>query len=491
MLLYHSGVYVICLCADKEMFMDLQEYVDQFDLMTCILSVEKKPDGSYGKICIEAGNKAYLASFEKNYDSPISLDNDKAFVPGKEYTEYIPKDLNFEHFIVSSAVHKKPMHAYIHPERFNVWFNIFSQPLSIDDPNKCYCTYTQEISTEANIDQLTNHSAQTTSEVLKTCIKLRSTKNFLKTMDEVIADIRSICESSYCCILLTDFHERTCSLLCESIKPNSGQYSLKNYLNDPFIDYAKSWLETIAGSNCLIIENNHDMEEVKRRNPNWHRSLQSAGVKSLVLFPLQHNNETIGFIWATNFDTKNTEYIKETLELTTLFIASEIANYQLLQRLEMLSTTDLLTGVLNRNAMNNKVLRLVTGRERAPEKLGIVFADLNGLKAINDSEGHNAGDCLLKEAAFILKSVFEGCEIYRAGGDEFVVVATNKPKEELEKSVEKLRKDSTDPENVSFALGFYFNENGGDIRIAMREADSRMYEDKKQFYDRNPPMRRR
>jgi diguanylate cyclase (GGDEF)-like protein len=157
----------------------------------------------------------------------------------------------------------------------------------------------------------------------------------------------------------------------------------------------------------------------------------------------------------------------------------------------MLSTTDLLTGVLNRNAMNNKVLRLVTGRERAPEKLGIVFADLNGLKTINDSEGHNAGDCLLKEAAFILKSVFEGCEIYRAGGDEFVVVATNKPKEELEKSVEKLRKDSTDPENVSFALGFYFNENGGDIRIAMREADSRMYEDKKRFYDRNPPMRRR
>ena len=142
--------------------------------------------------------------------------------------------------------------------------------------------------------------------------------------------------------------------------------------------------------------------------------------------------------------------------------------------------------------MNNKVLRLVTGRERAPEKLGIVFADLNGLKTINDSDGHNAGDCcLLKEAAFILKSVFEGCEIYRAGGDEFVVVATNKPKEELEKSVEKLRKDSADPENVSFALGFYFNENGGDIRIAMREADSRMYEDKKQFYDRYPPMRRR
>jgi diguanylate cyclase (GGDEF)-like protein len=233
------------------------------------------------------------------------------------------------------------------------------------------------------------------------------------------------------------------------------------------------------------------MNEVKVRNANWYRSLQSASVKSLVLFPLQYNNETIGFIWATDFDTKDTDRIKETLELTTFFIASEIANYQLLQRLEMLSSTDLLTGVKNRNAMNNKVLRLVAGKERAPETLGVIFADLNGLKPVNDKDGHNAGDCMLKEAAFILKSTFEGCEIYRAGGDEFVILAMDKPKKDLEKLVEKIRKDSSDPENVSFAIGFYFDDKGGDIRVAMREADANMYEDKKRFYDRFPESRRK
>lgn len=470
--------------AVKGVYMDLQEYVDKFDSMTCIVSVEKKPDGSFGKICIEVGNKAYLATFEKNYSSPLTMNQGKGFVPGSEYTDYIPKDLNFEHFICACAVNKKPMHAYIHPDRFPVWFDIYSLPLNIDDPHKYYCTYTQEISTEANAEQMTNLSAKTTSDVLKTCIKLRSTKNFLKTMDDVIADVRAICGANFCCILLTDFHERTCSLLSESNAPDAPPHSLKNFLNDSFIDYAESWLKTIAGSNCLIIENESDMVEVKRRNPSWFRSLQSASVKSLVLFPLQHNDETIGFIWATNFDTKNTDHIKETLELTTFFIASELANHQLLQRLELLSTIDLLTGVKNRNAMNNRVLRLVSGRERLPKTLGIVFADLNGLKTINDTEGHSAGDCLLKEAAFILKSVFEGCEIYRAGGDEFVVVALDKPKSELESRVEKLRKDSSSPENVSFALGFYFDDRGGDIRVAMHEADSRMYEDKKRFYDR-------
>jgi diguanylate cyclase (GGDEF)-like protein len=139
--------------------------------------------------------------------------------------------------------------------------------------------------------------------------------------------------------------------------------------------------------------------------------------------------------------------------------------------------------------MNNRVLRLVSGRERAPQSLGVVFADLNGLKMVNDSEGHGVGDCLLKEAALILKLVFEGCEIYRAGGDEFVVVALDIPKQTLENAVEKLRKDSADPENVSFALGFYYDENGGDIRIALREADARMYQDKKRFYDRYPDSR--
>lgn len=468
--------------------MDLQTYVDQFDSMTGILSVEKNTDGTYGKIRIEAGNKAYIDNLEQY--SKIA-GKTKPFLPGSEYTDYIPKDLNFEHFVSTSALQKKPMHSYVFADRFGIWFNLFCQPLRSDSSDKYYCAYTQEISTEASPELMANQSAKTTSDVLKTCIKLRSTKNFLKTIDEVIADIRSICGAEYCCILLTDFAEGKCSLLSENFDPTSSQKSLKNYLNDSFIDFAKSWIKTIAGSNCLIINDENDMAEVKVRNPNWYRSLQSASVKSLVLFPLQYNNETIGFMWATNFDTKNTNHIKETLELTIFFIASEIANYQLLQRLEMLSSMDLLTGVKNRNAMNNRVLRLVTGKERTPETLGIIFADLNGLKPINDKEGHNVGDCLLKEAALILKLTFDGCEIYRAGGDEFVIIAMNKPKNELEKRIEKLRDDSTNPENVSFALGFYFDDKGGDIRVAMREADANMYEDKKRFYARYPDLRLR
>ena len=471
--------------------MDLQEYVNQFDSMTCIMSVEKKPDGSCGTMRIEVGNKAYIDSFKSNNDTPIDMPFDRNFVPGQEYTRYLPKDLNFEHFIYSSAVLKKPMHAYIHPDRFNVWFNIFSLPLDFEDPEKCYCTYTQELSTEANLEQLTNLSATTISNVLKTCIKLSSTKNFLKTMDEIIADIRIICRANYCCIMQTDFKANTCSLLSENAAPEIGRHTLLDYMDDKFIDIVKTWLDTINGSNCLIIKDENEMNEIKVHNPAWYASMQSANIHSLVLFPLRYNEENIGFIWATNFDTRDTEHIKETLELTTFFIASEIANYQLLQKLEMLSTTDLLTGVKNRNAMNNRVLKIVSGRERMPNQYGIIFADLNGLKFVNDDNGHNAGDNLLKNAADALKSCFDGSEIYRAGGDEFVIIAMNKSKELLESQIQKLRQKEDGPEHISFAVGFYYDEKHLDIRTAMREADALMYEDKKRYYEMHPECRNR
>ena len=163
----------------------------------------------------------------------------------------------------------------------------------------------------------------------------------------------------------------------------------------------------------------------------------------------------------------------------------------MLQKLEVLSSTDLLTGIKNRNAMNNRVLMILSGRERIPNGYGIIFADLNSLKTVNDSEGHNAGDALLKDGASILKSTFENADIYRAGGDEFLIIDMIDSKEVLSQKVETIRKKSDDPNKISFAIGFYYEEDGGDIRSAMRKADANMYNDKKAFYDRHPECRNR
>ncbi len=469
---------------------ELQEYANQFDSMTCIMSVEKNPDGSYGKMRIEVGNKAYIASYEKDNSNPIDMPFCNKFVPGQEYTAYIPKDLNFEHFIFNSAVNKKPMHAYIHPDRFDVWFNIFSLPLEFDDPNKCYCTYTQEVSTEASVDQMANLSAKTTSDVLKTCIKLRSTKNFLQTMDEVISDIRVICGASFCCIMLTDFKENTCSLLSESCDPNVIPRTLLEYLNDSFTELVKTWVETIGGSNCLIIKNEKDMDFVRERNPEWYESLREADINSLLLFPLMSGCELLGYIWFSNYNTEDSVHLKETLELVSYFLASEISNYQLFDRLRIVSTMDMLTGVYNRNEMNDRVNQLSLDTNPNRKNIGVIFADLNGLKKVNDNNGHSAGDVLLKNAARILKDSFPDAEIFRAGGDEFMVLVRDTTEAYLIEKAKEIKEKADATENVRFATGVYFDEDCNNIHNAMKIADGKMYEDKKQFYDKHPELRR-
>ena len=466
---------------------ELQQFVESFHTMTSILSVEKRNDEQIGTIRIEAGNKLYIKSMERK-DSDGNSVFSQEFIPGSNYEMYMEKELNFEKFCYQSAILKKPVHAYIQPERFNFWINLFMLPIEVDDPKKGYCIYSLEVSPEADAETMSRLSAEISSNVLKACIKLRGAKDFRKSMNEVVEDVRELCDANTCSVLLTDFKERTCFLLSNAYRKGATHLPLDKIFTNEYITIAESWIETLKGSNCLIIQNDADMEIIRQRNPEWYKSLTGASVTSLVLLPLMNNGEFIGFIWVTNFDTSKVLRIKETLELVTFFIASEVASYKLVQRLEVLSNVDLLTGVRNRNAMNNRVLQFVNGEIRY-KTLSIVFADLNGLKPVNDIEGHNAGDELLRKASQILKDTFEDCEIYRAGGDEFVAVAVDIPKNDLEARVEKLRQKSKVKGNVSFALGFYHDEKGGDIRKAMHEADSLMYEDKKLHYAHSRDVR--
>lgn len=469
--------------------MNLQDIVNKFHTMTSILSVEKRNDDKIGTIRIEAGNDLYISSMEK-VDKDGNVVFKEKFVPGSNYERYMKKELNFENFCYESAIKKKPVHAYIRPERYNFCINLIMMPLDIKDPNKAYCTYSQEITFEENLDAMSNISAKTSSNVLQTCIKLRGAKNLQETMNEVIEDIRKICDASYCCVLLTDFNENTWSVFSDSVKPDSNQRSIRELKNENFTEYAKTWLKFLDGSLCLMIKNDTDLELIRQTDLTWYNSLVNANVETLILLPLQYSGTNIGFIWVTNFDTSNTVNIRETLELSAFFVASEIANYQLLNRLEILSNQDLLTGLLNRNSMNNRISQFVNG-EVSHKSLAVVFADLNGLKPVNDNQGHDAGDNLLKQAAQVLRTTFKGCECYRAGGDEFLIIAIDKSKDELEAKVQKIRQDSLIPGNISFAIGLSFDENGGKIRKALHEADELMYEDKKQYYTLHPELKKR
>ena len=184
-------------------------------------------------------------------------------------------------------------------------------------------------------------------------------------------------------------------------------------------------------------------------------------------------------------------HIKETLELTSFLIGAVVSNHQLMSKLEIKSSTDELTQVNNRNSMNERIDALLSGKESLPETMGVAFTDLNGLKTVNDTSGHSAGDKLLSRAASLLKLAFGDHEIYRAGGDEFVVFCPGITKKDFDRQTAQLRALADASDDVSFAVGTVWLSGDYDINRAMQTADARMYEDKEEFYRSHPEKDRR
>lgn len=464
--------------------MDFQNVADSIQAMTCIVSVEKLEGGGHGAIRIVTGNKAYIDSIEHPPGEVEMLTRE--FVPNLEYTHYLPKDLNFEDFCYRAAVEKKCLHSYAHPERFDMWFNMIFMPLGPDDGNICYCTYTMEMHTEPDSAYVADVSGDIAASVLKTTLVFKDTTDIKKSMASVVKSIRELCKAKRCCALHLDNAMKKCSVVGVDASDESEFGAIYDYFNDSFFDIAKTWEDTISGSNCLIIKNNEEMAVLKGRNPMWYESLMEFDVETLALFPLKNRNELFGYIWITGFSPADAPKIKEALESTAFILSSELANYYLLEKLRVLSANDMLTGVRNRNEMNNVVDRYSKGQAIVSEPLGVIFADLNGLKLINDKEGHDAGDALLKRAAHALCEVFDPEYIYRAGGDEFSIIVPGLEEDDIAKYIAKVREVSKNYEAVSLALGGSIARKQTDIHQALREADKKMYEDKRKYYERHP-----
>ena len=458
--------------------MDFDKILSHYRAKACVMSVEFFPDGTYGNIRVVAGNEAHCADME-------ALTH-RAFVPGSPYEMCFPKNQNFEDHCYRCIQSGKPIHAYVNLYMMGLWLNMFLLPLDSDRENIGYCVYCYDVAPKADSSAMADLSAETASDVLNTCIKLRGSDDVKKTFQEVVEDIRKICGSDHCCILLTDSENCECSIFAEAIREGSSVHPMSRYI-DGFYAIAETWPKTLAGSTCIIVKDDRDMEKLRLQNPIWGSVLDLAGVKSIVLFPLRHGGDLLGYMWTLNFNVDDVLKIKETLELTTYFIASEIASYKLLYKLEVLSAIDTLTGVKNRNVMNNRVDRIVAKREPVPD--AVLFADLNGLKRTNDEQGHGSGDNMIRSAALILQDVFPEEEVYRAGGDEFMILITKISEDELRERVAKIRTKSMMTESVRFSIGVCYGEP--DVRKAMRFADLQMYADKNSYYTEHPDLKYR
>lgn len=154
------------------------------------------------------------------------------------------------------------------------------------------------------------------------------------------------------------------------------------------------------------------------------------------------------------------------------------------EKLRYMSFHDSLTGVYNRAFFEEEMERLASGRHLP---LGIIICDIDRLKVVNDSLGHQKGDELIQKTADILKKSFRSSDIIaRIGGDEFAVLlphgnqdtvknCINRIREETEKSNKQTREN----EHLSISIGYAIRkELPLDTRALFKEADDNMYVEK-------------
>ena len=157
--------------------------------------------------------------------------------------------------------------------------------------------------------------------------------------------------------------------------------------------------------------------------------------------------------------------------------------------LQSLSLVDELTGLYNRRgflAVTEQHLDSIRRNEKVPV---ILYADLDGLKEINDSLGHQEGDRALVTAAELFKDTFRNADVVaRLGGDEFVVLAAIDPSEEPETltrrlqdkfSISNKRRNRVYDLSISVGLAHFDDEENHSIEELMARADRAMYEDKR------------
>ena len=251
---------------------------------------------------------------------------------------------------------------------------------------------------------------------------------------------------------------------------SKGISAQKENLQKVPVDAVSVWME------CFEKDEVYYMPSIEQeKGSQSYDILQSQQIDRLLAVPLKKKKKIIGFL---GVDNPTNHYDDATL-LSSIqyFITNSMERKEKQQQLENLSYRDMLTGLYNRNKYIDKI-EFFEGTSL--HNIGVAYIDLNGLKKTNDKYGHEAGDQLICRAADAILSVFSK-NAFRVGGDEFVVAEAEIEEAQFLKKMAQLRKEMENRQ-VSVSIGSLWKETEDDIIGMMKQADNRMYEEKKRYH---------
>lgn len=238
------------------------------------------------------------------------------------------------------------------------------------------------------------------------------------------------------------------------------------------------WLPFFEKNDCIIID---DVEQLQKTNPAAYATLHAQEITSLIAAPIFLDNKLAGYIGIDNYDSekiKNSSYL---LLSMSIFLSYAIRHRNHVDMLHRLSYHDLLTNALNRNAFMDVLSQF---RPVQYASAGIIYIDINGMKEINDFYGHHQGDKILITTVAKVFNLFKPDELFRIGGDEFVIITYDLTETDFYEKFNLLRNIFCKKTNLPFSIatGSCWVKSPSDLNSLLQQADSAMYTDKKKFY---------
>ena len=244
------------------------------------------------------------------------------------------------------------------------------------------------------------------------------------------------------------------------------------------VSVIKVWMQNFRQGRSYYMS---DLEQ-ERGQPSYEM-LKAQQVWRLLAVPLMKGGAMVGFL---GVDNPRAHYDDATLLASIQFFVTNSLDRKKQQAyLEKLSYRDMLTGLYNRNRY---IERLEAYKQVQDQQIGAIYIDLNGLKKVNDEQGHRAGDELIVRAAGTIAGIFAE-DAYRVGGDEFVVILLDVSREEFARKTEQLRRQMQE-NSVDASIGGVWQASTENLENLLRRADENMYREKKRYYSQADAARK-
>lgn len=241
------------------------------------------------------------------------------------------------------------------------------------------------------------------------------------------------------------------------------------------IRYFKRWINSMEKGQILMLKN---IDDIRQEYPFEYELLKSQNVESIYSVPFGLEKDKIGFISLVNPSAHIGDIVF--LNAMSYIIAAEIRKRRMIREEEYNKYHDPLTGLLNRNSYS---IYLKDMKLDSISSLGILTANINGLKKLNQNLGHNYGDKLVIDIAKCLQNEFgEDC-VYRFSGDEFLVVLQDITFDTFLNKIDNIKNASGKIHKDSLSIGYSWAATDIDINRMIANADDFLRVAKKRHYE--------